>query len=151
MTFRRTTPLLDVHQTADEMRRLSCSYCSDLGPWLKVPFYDFYVHVCELPYIDDPVDVETVSRPAFTLQYDYAPRDCDDKSVLLASWMVGNGEAVRFVASSTRPDKMLHHVFVQLKNGLYVDATYRKNKDYFGFYPYFPKITHIEALTGFFK
>lgn len=142
--------LVDVHQTAEEMRRLASTYWTDLGRWLDVPFLIYYRHVCRLPYYPDPEAVETVSRPAYTLRPDYAPRDCDDKSVLLAAWLFAHGLRVRFVASSTRPDKELHHVFTQMDNGLFVDATYAKNADYIGIYPYFRKITHIEALTNYF-
>lgn len=142
--------LFDVHQTADEMRRLSTCYCMDLGPWLKVPFLAYYRHVCELPYIADPQNVETVSRPLYTLNEAYGPRDCDDKSVLVAAWMYAHGEPVRFVATSTRPDKMLHHVFCQLQNGLFLDATYPYNSAFLGFYPFFSRITYFEPLTMFF-
>lgn len=142
--------LQDVHQTADQMRRITEQYYSDLGTWLRVPLLDFYLHVCALPYVSDPVGVETVSRPAYTLKYDYKPRDCDDKSVLLASWCQGNGLKKRFVSTSTRPDRRLCHVFVQLENGLLLDSTYPKFKDYIGLYPYFRRVTRFEALTELF-
>lgn len=142
--------LQDVHQTADQMRRITELYYSDLGTWLRVPLFDFYIHVCALPYVSDPVGVETVSRPAYTLQRDYKPRDCDDKSVLLASWCQGNGLKKRFVSTSTRPDRRLCHVFVQLENGLLLDSTYPKFKDYIGLYPYFRRVTRFEALTELF-
>lgn len=142
--------LRDVHQTADQMRRITELYYSDLGRWLRVPLFDFYLHVCALPYVSDPVGVETVSRPAYTLQRDYKPRDCDDKSVLIASWLQGNGLKKRFVSTSTRPDGRLCHVFVQLENGLLLDSTYPKFKDYIGLYPYFPRVTRFEALTALF-
>lgn len=142
--------LQDVHQTADQMRRITEQYYSDLGMWLRVPLFDFYLHVCALPYVSDPVGVETVSRPAYTLKYDYKPRDCDDKSVLLASWCQGNGLKKRFVSTSTRPDRRLCHVFVQLENGLLLDSTYPKFKDYIGLYPYFRRVTRFEALTELF-
>jgi hypothetical protein len=103
-----------------------------------------------LPYIPDPPEVETVSRPLYTLNASYSPRDCDDKSVLLAAWLHAHGEKCRFVATSTRPDKVLHHVFIQLENGLFVDATYKKNASFMGFYPFFRKVTYIKALTNFF-
>lgn len=142
--------LESVYQTGEEMRRLASFYYSDLGRWLAVPFFEFYRFVCRLPYIPDPEDVETVSRPLFTLDSNYGPRDCDDKAVLLGSWFKGHGEKLRFVASSTRPDQLLHHVFMQHESGLYLDATYDYNAEYIGFYPYFPDITKIEALTDFF-
>ena len=142
--------LVDVHQTAAEMRRLSCRYCSDLGGWLCVPFLDYYRHICELPYYPDPPEVETVSRPLYTLMPDYSPRDCDDKSVLIASWLHAHGDPVRFVATSTKPDGTLCHVFVQMQNGLLIDATYPQNAEFLGDYPYFRDVTRFEALTGWF-
>ena len=146
----RKKNLFDVYQTGREMRRLALSYCSDLGRWLNVPFLAYYRFVCNLPYIPDPVDIETVSRPLYTLCINYGPRDCDDKAVLLAAWFVAHGEKVRFVASSTRPDKKLHHTFLQMRNGLFLDATYDYNADFVGFYPFFPDLTKIEPLTSWF-
>ena len=84
--------LSSVEQTGAAMRRLACNYCADLGRWLSVPFVVYYRHVCELPYIPDPPEVETVSRPLYTLNARYSPRDCDDKSVLLAAWLHAHGE-----------------------------------------------------------
>lgn len=142
--------LTNVNQTAEEMRRLVCNYYADLGPWLAVPFIEFYHHVCNLPYVADPPGVETVSRPAYTLNANYCPRDCDDKAVLVASWWHGNGEPVRFVASSTKPNGRLHHVFCQLGNGLFIDSTFPKNAVFLGYYPFFAKVTKLIALTPFF-
>ena len=142
--------LKDVFQTGREMARLVCNYWPDLGPWLGVSFREYYIHVCQLPYIEDPEDVETVSRPAFTLQRDYMPRDCDDKAVLMACWCHGHGIKCRFVASSTRPDKVLHHVFLEAEGLGFVDATFDKYAHTLGNYDYFPEITHLEALTGWF-
>lgn len=145
-----TRPLNDVHETALEMRRLCEKYYTDLGAWLSVPLIIFYRHVCALPYVADPVGVETVSRPAYTLRPEYTPRDCDDKSVLIASWLHGNGIKKRFISTSCRPDRRLTHVFVQLENGLFVDPTYKKYSDCLGNYPYFPRVTRCEELTGLF-
>lgn len=142
--------LHDVHQTAEQMRRLTEQYYTDLGGWLRVPLMQYYLFVCTLPYVSDPIGVETVSRPLYTLQRDYRPRDCDDKSVLLASWCHGNGIKKRFVSTSTRPDKRLCHVFLQLENGLLMDSTYPKFKDYIGNYPYFSRVTKFEPLTAVF-
>lgn len=142
--------LKNVFQTAEEMRRLTETFFSDLGAWLSVPLLDFYRHVCALPYVADPIGIETVSRPLYTLKEDYKPRDCDDKSVLIASWCHGNGIKKRFVSTSTRPDKHLCHVFVQLENGLFIDPTYRKFMEYMGKYPYFNRVTKFKPLTELF-
>lgn len=145
-----TVYLQDVRQTAQEMARIVKQYWRDLGEWLDVPLLQFYVFVCSLPYVPDPVGVETVSRPAYTLKHDYRPRDCDDKSVLIAAWLEGNGIKKRFVSTSCRPDKRLTHVFVQMENGLFLDSTYPKYRNLCGNYPYFTRVTKIEPLTGMF-
>lgn len=146
----RTRQLSNVNQTGAEMSRLVREYWTDLGWWLTRPFNEFYRYVCKLPYIPDPPGVETVSRPAYTLRRDYSPRDCDDKAVLIAAWLHGNGRRCRFVASSTKPNKQLHHVFVQLDDGTLIDATYSENAQFLGNYPYFGKVTKIISLTPFF-
>ena len=150
MRLMKTTvkQLNDVFQTGREMARLVVSYWADLGPWLGVDFRTYYSYVCALPYVEDPEEVETVSRPAYTLQRDYRPRDCDDKAVLIACWLYAHGIQCRFVASSTRPDRVLHHVFVQAAKFGYIDATFDRYAGTLGNYDYFPAVTNLEPLTG---
>lgn len=148
--IRTNRHLYDVFQTGREMARLVRSYWSDLGPWLGASFWAYYTHVCKLPYVDDPEDVETVSRPIYTLNPAYRPRDCDDKAVLMACWFHGRGIRCRFVASSTRPDKQVHHVFLQVDGVGFVDATYNYYCKMIGNYDYFPYITELVALTEWF-
>ena len=143
-------PLNDVYQTGAEMRRLACSYFLDLGEWLGRSFLEFYEFVCNLPYFDDPENVETVSRPALLLDPDYSPRDCDDKAILCACWLHGHGIKCRFVASSTAPNGELHHVFLQTESGLFVDATFPEHAQTLGGYDYFEALTNFEPLTEFF-
>ena len=146
-----TQKLNNVSQTAQQMRRLVECYCMDLGQWLFVPFIVFYRYVCNLPYIADPKNVEFVSRPAMTVNPNFSiARDCDDKAVLLASWWQAHGRKKRFVASSTKPTGRLHHVFLQLDNGVFCDATYPKNQDFLGSYPYFSRVTRLQPLTEWF-
>ncbi|MBO4708038.1 MAG: hypothetical protein J5594_05750 [Elusimicrobiaceae bacterium] len=143
--------LNNVYETGAQMRRLVENYYTDLGAWLDVPFLIYYRFVCDLPYIKDPDDIEFISRARLTLNpFFNIARDCDDKSVLLACWWHGHGDGKRFVASSTKPNKSLHHVFMQLENGIFCDATYPKNKNFFGVYPFFEKITRLAPLTDYF-
>lgn len=142
--------LLDVFQTGEEMRRLVCCYWSDLGAWLRVPFIQYFNFVCCLPYAEDPEDCETVSRPRYTLNPAYRPRDCDDKSVLIASWLHGNGLPCRFIAVSTQDTGELNHVFVEASGGLDLDATYPEYRNLLGKYPYNKEVTAREPLTRWF-
>ena len=145
----RQQPLRDVFQTAREMRRLVLEYWPDLGGWLDVPFISFFNFVCALPYRPDPPEVETVSRPAYTLREGYAPRDCDDKAVLLACWCRGHGVPVRFVAISTQPGGEPNHVFIEAA-GLDCDATYSEYHGMLGVYPYYQQVTNRVNLTNYF-
>lgn len=145
----RRQKLRDVFQTAAEMRRLTLEYWRDLGPWLDAPFISFFNFVCALPYVEDPPECETVSRPAYTLQEGYRPRDCDDKAVLIASWLHGHGLPVRFVGVSTLQNRELCHVFTEC-DGLDIDATYPEYHGMLGKYPYYPQVTNREKLTNYF-
>ena len=142
-----TRPLKDVFQTAAEMRRLTCQYWADLGRWLDADFIDYFNYVCALPYVSDPEQVETISRPAFTLREDYGPRDCDDKAVLIACWLYAHGVPVRFVAISTAPNGELCHVFAHAW-GIDLDATYNEYHGILGKYPYNKDVTARADLTS---
>lgn len=143
-------PLNDVSETAREMQRLTCCYWKDLGRWLYVPFFNYFNYICALPYVEDPPEVETVSRPLYTLRENYRPRDCDDKSVLLACWFKGHGLPVRFVGVSTQESRELNHVFIQDGTGMDYDATYPEYHGICGIYPYYSAITYRENLTELF-
>lgn len=144
-----TRPLKDVFQTAAEMRRLSLTYWADLGRWLDASFIDYFNYICALPYVSDPEQVETISRPAYTLKEGYRPRDCDDKAVLIACWCVAHKVPVKFVAVSTQENRELNHVFCNV-DGVDVDATYNCFHGIIGNYPYFSDVTAREDLTGYF-
>jgi hypothetical protein len=130
------------------MARLAVTYSKDIGDKAKWPFPRWYNFVKTLPYIADAKDVEQVARPALTMRPDWQPRDCDDKAVLIGAWLAANGKPFRFAASSRRPDKTLHHVFVVVKDKagkpLAIDATYPN--DTLGAWP--PSMTALTYLTG---
>lgn len=123
-------PLQSPEHTGEEMMRLVKMYSKDIGNMAKWPFPRFYNFVKNLPYRADPQENEIISRPAKTLQADWPWRDCDDKAVLIASWLQENQIPFKFRASSSRPDKMLHHVYVVADfpaGQKVIDATYSKN------------------------
>ena len=116
--------------TGAEMMRLVKTYASDIGDkanWSLPKFYDF---VKKLPYRKDPDNNETLARPLYTLSSAWPYRDCDDKAILIGSWLFLNKIPFKFRASSSRKDKILHHVYVIANIGgkdLVIDATYPKN------------------------
>lgn len=123
-------PLKSAEHTGAEMLRLVKSYAQDIGEMKNWNFPRFYNFVKNLEYRADPQGNEIISRPARTLQKNWPWRDCDDKAVLIGSWLWLNGIPFKFRASSNRPDKQLHHVYVVADfpaGQKIVDATYPKN------------------------
>lgn len=128
-------------------------YWKDLGTLLDTTLEDFYSFVRKIRYVEDTKD-EVVSRPKYILTSDYGFKgiDCKKKAVLLMSWLLAHGykpgKTVRLVAVSERPDKKIHHVFIQCKidgpRGKWknIDATY---KDYRLFQAK-PEVTDGEEL-----
>lgn len=144
----KLTELQGPEQTAAEMARLAVTYSGDLGELAKKPLIDFFRIVRELPYRRDPAGVETISRPALLLRKDYPWRDCDDKAILIAAWLVANGRPFAFYAfSELAGGRPLHHVCAATRdaagNVLPLDATYKKNA--FG---QWPKHTYKTILGG---
>lgn len=123
--------LTSPQQTAREMVRLATQYAGDLGEKSKWNLPRFYSYVRSLEFRPDPLHVEHVARPALSMRHDWPHRDCDDKAVLFGAWCYANGIPFRFVASSSRGDKQLHHVYTLARiNGkeVVIDGTYPKNK-----------------------
>jgi hypothetical protein len=141
-------PLKSAQATAAEMARLAVQYSSDLGEKSSWPLQKIFSYVKNLPYRRDPENTESLARPALSMRPGFPWRDCDDKAIILGAWCAANMIPFRFLASSRRPDKSLHHVFLEAQAGaapIILDATYPSHKlgalartDY----------TKIEPLTG---
>ena len=133
--------------TMKEMKN-SSTYFEDLGHLNKLSFEAFFDFVKNIPYIEDPrvfKNSELVARPKYLLNAEKL--DCKKKAVLISAWCNGQKPKIKnkFVATSDRKDKSLHHVFnfIFINNGwLIADATFSgyfigQNK---------PKVTHHEVL-----
>jgi hypothetical protein len=96
------------------------------------------------PYRRDARPVEVVGRPARLLGGEFSGIDCKKKSICMASWLYLHGIPFRFIASSNRQDRKVHHVFTQgLISGEWrnLDATYSRYR------PFQQKrVTHWEVL-----
>ncbi len=109
------------------MYSLVRAFASDLGPLARLPLPQFFDVVRKLPYVRDIRGSEVVARPALILK-EFPAIDCKKKAILIASYLQLNGIPFRFVASSIRKDKRIHHVFTQGNfSGEWrnVDPTYR--------------------------
>ena len=128
-------PLRDKTQTGDTMYGLVERYAGDLDlieidgrPASALPLDTWFDFVRKIPYRKDKRPVEVISRPLHIVTNRHLGMDCKKKAIALASWAKVNRVPYRFVASSRRPDRKLHHVFPQINlSGTWdnYDATYR--------------------------
>lgn len=130
--------LFDKSQTAREIKSLVNKYSSDLEDVFlstrsgnlrmnELSLTDFFNFVRKIKYRRDPKPIEIVSRPSYLLKYRSLGWDCKKKAILIASWCKENGIPYRFIGSSNRPDKAIHHIFVQGNidgEWINLDATY---------------------------
>jgi hypothetical protein len=150
-------PLRDKYQTANRIKRLVKDYSKDLEavnmvsqgkkvPLCDLPIIEFFVYVKNIPYRRDPSPLEIVSRPYYILKHQNLGMDCKKKAVLIGSYCQYNRIPYRFIGSSKRRDKKVHHIFPQViidgRNGWQnFDATY----DYY--HPFEKKfLTYAEVL-----
>jgi hypothetical protein len=135
-------PLIDKKQTAEKIKSLVKKYADDLKI-ITLEEYDttldnltieeYFDFVKSIPYRKDTTPVEVVSRPYYICKYKYLGMDCKKKAVLMASWCACNNIKYRFIGSSKRPDKKVHHIYVQAfldSRWENIDATY----DYYSLY-----------------
>lgn len=132
-------PLEGAKQTGREMYRLARQYYMDLAPYADYDLQQIYDKVKYLPFNPDPVNVEYVKRPKFTLERFGPGGDCDDKSVVIGAWAELTGHPYRFIAvGNPEPGKkyskiddiLLTHVLTLVKimgKWVIVDPTYAFN------------------------
>ena len=147
--------LRDKRQTGRRMYSLARRFSGDLheiyhdGKSLADhSLQEMFNLVKELPYRRDDAPIEIVARPRYIVKMADGGIDCKKKAVMLGAWCQVNGFRApgqwRFVSVSHRPDKVIHHVFPQIKLQGYwknIDATYPEYK-LFGV----KKVTAFEEL-----
>jgi hypothetical protein len=103
--------------------------------------FDF---IKNLDYKPDPINIEFLSRPEFSIWRKDLPRDCDDKTLMAVCYFELKNIPYRIIISGKtfKP----HHIYAefldQLKNTwIPFDATYKKNQ--FGKYAYVEQFRKI--------
>jgi len=139
----RTDRLLrDKKQTVDEIKRIAGKYTGDLNnfsvnyknnilPLSRLSKDQFFEFVKKIRYRKDKSPIEIVVRPKHLLKNVSLGADCKKKSTLCATYFEANKIPYRLIGSSKRPDKKIHHIFPQIKNGntwKNFDATYSHYK-----------------------
>lgn len=133
MTIKSET-LFDKYQTVVEIKRMIREFYKDLLNFpnlVNMDIQEYFDFVKNIPYVRDVPKIEVVSRPNFLLTV-FDALDCKKKSILMGSFMklkYGDG-SYRLCLSSNSPDKVIKHIFTQIKMGdgwVNADATYAKN------------------------
>lgn len=125
-------PLIDKAQTCRKILAIARRYSGDLDLCYKgnrslsgLEPVEFYGVVRNIEYVQDIPGTEIVMRPIHILRR--GKGDCKKKTTLLSSYAFLRGIPFRYVCTSRRPDKRIHHIFPQfLLGGKFVnwDATY---------------------------
>ena len=127
-TVKGTIETLESRAQSGESIYKSALFYNDLGNLLDTSLTQFFNFVKDIPYKEDSDPNEIVSRPKWLLDKKLFPGlDCKKKATLMGAWFNAHGVPWRLVAISERPDKQIHHVFVQaLLEGKWknVDPTY---------------------------
>ena len=135
--------LFDRKQTVEEMKRLAELYTCDIAN-IKDNAVQFFERVKKIKYLRDTYPFEVVERPKYIINQNTA--DCKKKAILMLSYAFLKKIPNRIVVMSNRPDRVMHHVFIQyFINGEWInfDNTYPK------YYIGMPKkTTNIKIYEG---
>jgi hypothetical protein len=118
--------LFDKEQTSGRIKKLVEVYAGDLRnifadtekgkiPVSSLSIVDFFNAVRLIPYRRDLKPIEIIARPYYIFKHRKLGMDCKKKAVLMASYFSLLNIPYRFIGSSKRPDKRIHHIFVQAK------------------------------------
>lgn len=120
-----------VDRTAGDLKKIMCGDNGNKTTAAKMPLVNYFNFVKNIPYRRDPKPREIIARPIHIARFSNLGADCKKKAIMMAAWAKSNKIPFRFVASSRRPDKRVHHVFTQARiagQWVNLDATYPKNK-----------------------
>jgi transglutaminase-like putative cysteine protease len=116
--------------TGKIMYRIVDLYYMDMAPYASLSLIEIFDRIKNLPYRPDPVDIETLMRPAYTMNNQGTGGDCDCKALALASYAKLHKIPFRFIAIRRPGRNNLHHVALELyvcNRWLFCDPTYSFN------------------------
>jgi transglutaminase-like putative cysteine protease len=136
---------VSIDMTITQMKRLIDAYWTDVSGYSLHSLEDIFDFVRNIPYVKDVDQAggngaeEVVMRPEFAIQNG---SDCDDKTVLMASFLKNAGYQWRIVTVSYNPSTLEHvHTYAEvLVDGQWMpmDATYEQNMMFYE-HPYSQK------------
>ena len=149
-------PLSSKDQTGRRMYAIVDQFHGDLRtattdagtPMSRLSMPAFFNFVKDIPYRRDEKPVEVLARPAHILKFARLGMDCKKKNSLMAAWCRAQNPPVpyRFIASSSRDDKRVHHVFCQAM----IDGKWTTMDPTYAWYKpgEVKEVTHAEVLQA---
>jgi hypothetical protein len=146
-------PLKDKRQTGKAMYDICYEYKNDLAfifvkrpgktmlPLSKFTLGQYYDFCRNIPYKIDKRPVEVIGRPLRIVQM--GKLDCKKKAIMIGCYASLKKIPFRFVASSSRPSREIHHVYPEL---LIDDEWVSYDATYPGYYAGMPKRTTAKEL-----
>ena len=138
--IRNQEPLKNRLQTARRIKHLIEQYYTDLRlafvqdgnrllPLADLTLDQYFNFVKNIPYRKDKQPFEIVARPYYIIKHRALGMDCKKKAVAVGAYLRMKNFKYRAIGSSNRPDKKIHHIYMQLfdpkkKEWKNVDATY---------------------------
>ena len=116
--------------TGAVMRAMVEKYYLDMVPYASLSVIQVFNIIKNLPYRMDPVNIETLMRPAYTMTMRGYGGDCDCKALALAAYAYLQKIPFHFVAIRRPGRTVLHHVAVELfmqGQWIFFDPTYNFN------------------------
>lgn len=120
-----------INRTADDLDNIYFGSNGRRVSAAALPLVEYFNYVKNIPYRRDPKPREIIARPLHIANFQNLGADCKKKSIMIAAWLKRNNIPFRFIASSRRKDKRVHHVFPQGRiagQWVNLDATYKRNR-----------------------
>jgi hypothetical protein len=115
-------------ETAPDLLKINVIYKGKKRNLGKMPLITFFDFVRNIKYRVDPKPREILARPFHSVKNRKSGIDCKKKAILIGAWAELKKIPWRFVATSKRPDKRLHHTYTEYNlSGKWcpMDATYK--------------------------
>lgn len=119
--------LIDAHQTGRLMHKMVNTYYLDMVPYAGLSVIEIYDKIKNIPFNADPLYIEVLKRPFYTMNQIGPGGDCDDKSIAMGSYAKLLGIPYKFIGAGRKNPNykkiLLTHVFTRLYiNNEWIDA-----------------------------
>lgn len=119
---------LNYKNTVKKILEFSKKYKYDLFDFQNYNLKDFFYFVSSLEYKPDLKNHEFISRPLYLLDNNIPFRDCDDKTLLICTYLeLKKLPKIILISGKNKPEHIFPATKINQKH-IYLDATYPNSK-----------------------